>query len=226
MCVVVGVGPGNGAAFARRFDAEGYRLALLSRSTDTTAALAEELGDARAVVCDVADPAAVASAFAEVRAELGPVDVLIYNAAGGSWGTLDKVTTADFERAFRISALGAFAAAQEVLPGMTGRGDGAIVFVGSTAALRGKPFTVATAPARAAQRSLAQALARQGGPLGVHVSFMVLDGSVRNPGPDDNRSTPTVLHPEDVASAALFLVRQPRSTWTFELDLRPYVEPW
>jgi NAD(P)-dependent dehydrogenase (short-subunit alcohol dehydrogenase family) len=229
VCVVVGVGPGNGAALARRFHAAGYAVALLARSTNLTAELARELDGARAYACDVGDEASVAATFAAIARELGPVEVLLYNAGSGVWGTVEDVAAKDFEQAWRVNALGAFLASKQVIPAMKQAGAGSIVFIGATASRRGNVKTAAFAPAKAAQRSLAESMARHLWPAGVHVGLMILDGVVdlprtrqMMPGKPDS----FFIKPDDVAEAALQLVRQPRSTWTFELDVRPFGETW
>ncbi|HSS38922.1 MAG TPA: SDR family NAD(P)-dependent oxidoreductase, partial [Polyangia bacterium] len=149
VCVVVGVGPGNGAALARRFHREGYAVALLARSADLIAALAQELDGARAYPCDMADEADVSRTFAAIAADLGPVDVLVYNAGSGVWGTVEDVSAKDFEQAWRVNALGAFLAAKQVVGPMKKAGRGSIVFIGATASRRGNVKTAAFAPAKA-----------------------------------------------------------------------------
>ncbi|HEY4239520.1 MAG TPA: SDR family oxidoreductase [Kofleriaceae bacterium] len=224
VCVVLGVGPGNGAAFARAFAAAGYRVALLARSTELSSELERTLPGSRAFSCDAGDPASIARAFAEIRASLGEPATIIYNAGTGAFGGLDKVDVAAFESAWRVNALGAFAVAKELSPSTQ-----ALVFVGATASRRGGPNTTAFAPAKAAQRSLAESLARQLWPKGVHVGLLILDGVVDLPRtrkmlPDKPDSF--FLHPDDVAAAALSLVRQPRGAWSFELEVRPFGETW
>jgi NAD(P)-dependent dehydrogenase (short-subunit alcohol dehydrogenase family) len=229
VCVVVGVGPGNGAALARRFAAEGYALALLARSEELSAALARELGDARAYACDVAEPAALERTFAAIAAELGAVEVLVYNAGSGVWGTIAEVSAADFERAWRVNTLGAFVASQCVVPAMKQAGRGAIVFIGATASRRGNVKTLAFAPAKAAQRSLAESLARNLWPAGIHVAVVIVDGVVDLPTtrqrmpekPDD-----FFVKPTELAESVLQITRQPRSAWSFEVEVRPFKESW
>ena len=229
VCVVVGVGEGNGAAFARAFARRGMSVALLARGTDFTTRLADELEDARAYPCDVADPASIATAFDRIRADLGDPAVLIYNAGSGVRGDAASVSLEDFENAWRVNALGALAASQQVIPAMETAGAGAIVFVGATASLRGGPQTAAFAPAKAAQRSLAESMARSLWPQGIHVSLIVIDAVVDLPRtrermpdkPDD-----FFIAPNDVAATAVWLVEQPRSAWTFEATVRPFGEKW
>jgi NAD(P)-dependent dehydrogenase (short-subunit alcohol dehydrogenase family) len=222
VCAVCGIGPKNGASFARRFSKEGYAVALLSRSTDYSEKLASELGDAKAYACDVTDEAAVEKAFAAVKSDLGDVDVLVFNAGSGTWGNIEDLDAAAFEKSWRVNALGCFLTAKRVIPAMIDRGAGNIVVVGATASLRGKPFTTAFAPAKAAQRSLAQAMARHLGPKGIHVSLMIIDGMIDKPSGDEIKT----LDPDDIAEAAFQLTRQNKSAWTFELDLRPHSESW
>ena len=176
VCAVVGIGPQNGASFARRFASEGYAVALLSRKTDYSSQLAAELESAQAYACDVTDALAVETAFTRVAAELGEIDVLVYNAGSGVWGNIEELSAQDFEQSWRINAMGAFLVSKQVIPSMKEKKSGAIIFVGATASLRGKPFTTAFAPAKAAQRSLAQAMARHLWPSGIHVSLIIIDG--------------------------------------------------
>lgn len=224
VCTIVGVGPGNGAAFARRFTEAGYAIALLARSTAYTNELAAELDDARAYECDASDPDSVVDAFSRVRDDMGDTQILIYNAGGGSWQTVEEVSVEDFERGWRVNALGALVAAQQVLPAMQSKGEGNIVFVGATASLRGGPKAAGFASAKAAQRSLAQSMARHLGPRGIHVSLMIIDGIIRSerrPGSEGER-----LEAKDIASLAHYLTTQPSSCWSFEVDARPFKEKW
>ena len=223
VCVVVGIGPKNGAAFARRFAAEGYSVALLSRKTDYSNELVAELQTAKAYACDVTDPSAVEAAFAAVRSDLGQVDVLVYNAGSGVWGDIEEISAHDYEQAWRINSMGAFLTAKQVIPAMKEKGAGSIIIVGATASLRGKPFTTAFAPAKASQRSLAQAMARHLWPSGVHVALIIIDGAVKTP---DAPEAPQSLNPNDIATTAYFLSQQPRSAWSFEVDVRPSQENW
>lgn len=156
VCAVVGVGPGNGEAFARQFAADGYAVALLARRADLSERLAKELPLARAYGCDASDAASVETAFGGIRAELGELDVLIFNAGSGVWGTIEDVSPEDFERAWRVNALGLFLAARQAIPAMRRRGQGAIIVVGATASRRGVAGTAAFAPAKMAQKALAE----------------------------------------------------------------------
>lgn len=230
VCVVVGVGPGNGAAIARRFAREGHRVALLARSAATTDALARELGDdARAYAADASDAASLERTFARIQAELGDVDVLVHNAGSGAWGTVEEITPGDLEASWRVNALGALVASQQVIPSMRRKGGGAIVFIGATASRRGGPRSAAFSAAKAAQRSLAESMARHLWPSGIHVAVVVIDGIVDLPAtrmrmadkPDE-----FFVKPDDVAATVLWLVQQPRSAWSFEVEARPFGERW
>lgn len=229
VCAVVGVGPGNGAALARRFHREGYAVALLARSSEFSATLATELEGSRAYACDVGDEAALERTFAAIAAEMGPVEALLYNAGSGVWGNIEEVSARDFEQSFRINALGAFVAAKQVIPAMKQAGRGNIVFIGATASRRGNVKTAAFAPAKAAQRSLAESLARYLWPAGIHVAVVILDGVVDLPRtrkmmPDKPQSF--FVSPDDLAESVLALTQQKRSVWSFELEARPFGETW
>ena len=225
VCAIVGIGPGNGASFARKFDQEGYSVAMLSRSTTLSSELAQELGEAKAYACDASDPAAVVAAFEQVRTDLGEVNTLIYNAGSGSWKNVEEITPEEFELSWRINTLGALVASQQVIPAMKRAGTGSIIFIGATASLRGVPMTAGFAPAKAAQRILAQSMAKHLWPQGIHVAVMIIDGGIRSP--DTPRSDGAdKLEPDDIALIAHYLTTQPESAWSFEVDVRPMLEKW
>ena len=227
--MVLGIGPGNGAAIAQRFSQAGFQLALLSRSTALSARLADELGNARAYVCDASDPESVKTAFAGIRKDLGEINVLVYNAGSGTWGNVEDVSASDLENAWRVNALGAFVATREVIPAMKQRGTGSIIFIGATASRRGAARAAAFAQAKAAQRVLAESMARHLWPAGIHVALVVIDGVVdlartRARMPDKPESF--FVKPDDVAATVWWLTQQPRSTWSFEVEARPFGEVW
>jgi len=228
-CVIVGAGPGNGLALGGKFLAAGYTTALLARSSQNLEALKESLPDAYTHLCDVTDAKSIRSAFADVERDLGRTDVLIYNAGSGVFGSIDDIDADAFEQAWRVNALGCFHSVETVLPGMRGAGAGKIIVMGATAAKRGGARFAAFASAKAAQYNLAQSLARHLGPENIHVAYIVIDGVIDIPRtrarmpdkPDD-----FFLDPNDIADAVLRVSEQPRSAWTFEIDLRPYCEKW
>ncbi len=229
ICAVVGVGPGNGAALARRFHAAGYRVALLARSTELSNALVQELEGARAYACDVADETSVTAAFSAIASELGPVEVLLYNAGSGVWGTVEDISAKDFEQSWRVNTLGDFVAAKQVIGPMKRAGHGSIVFIGATASRRGNVKTAAFAPAKAAQRSLAESMARYLWPAGIHVAVVILDGVVDLPRtrkmmPDKPDSF--FVSPAELAESVWQVTEQKRSVWSFEVEARPFGETW
>ena len=225
VCAIIGIGPGNGASFARQFAGEGYAVALLSRSTDYSNELAKELDDAKAYACDASNPAAIVAAFDQVKSDLGPVETLIYNAGSGSWKNIEEISTEEFELGWRINTLGALVSSQQVIPAMKEARKGSIIFVGATASLRGVPMTAGFAPAKAAQRILAQSMAKHLWPQGIHVAVMIIDGGIRSP--DQPKSDKGEnLEPDDIASLAYYLTTQPKSAWSFEVDARPMLEKW
>jgi NAD(P)-dependent dehydrogenase (short-subunit alcohol dehydrogenase family) len=229
VCVVVGIGPGIGAACARRFHAEGYAVALLARSEDTSASLAQELAGARAYACDAGDAASVERAFTSIAAEMGPVDTVVYNAGSGSWGSVEDITPAQFEDAWRVNALGALLVSKSVVGPMKKAGSGNIVFIGATASRRGNVKTAAFAPAKAAQRSLAESMARTLWPAGIHVALVIVDGVVDLPRSRkmlEGKPESFFVKPDDVASTVFDLTRQKRSAWSFEVEARPFGESW
>ncbi len=231
VCAIVGVGEGNGAALARAFARSGMATALLARRADFTSNLARELYGARAYTCDVSDASSVARAFAAIRAEMGDPAVLVYNAGSGVWGDVESVGLDAFEAAWRTNAYGAFAASREVLPAMRAVSAGTIIFIGATASLRGGPRTAAFAPGKAAQRSLAESMARTLWPHGIHVALIVVDAVVdllRTRQTLTDKPDSFFLRPGDTAATAVWLAgqQQPPSAWTFEIAVRPYGEKW
>ena len=229
VAVVVGVGPGNGAAFARRFAAEGYAVALLARSAETSQELASSVGGARAYACDVTDSSAIDRTFDAIRRDLGEPEVIVYNAGSGVWGRIDEVTAADFEGAWRVNALGAFLVSRQVIPAMKRAGRGAIVFVGATASRKGGPRSAAFSAAKGAQRSLAESMARALWPAGIHVALIVVDGVVDLPRTRErmpDRPDSFFIRPDDVAEIAFRLTQQNPSAWSFEVEARPFGETW
>ncbi len=230
VCVIVGAGPGNGAAFGRRFVDAGYRVALLARGAEKVEAIAAELGDnARGYAYDATDPGAAGGVFSRIVGELGPVNTLVYNAGGGSFKTIDEASVEDFEEGWRTNTLGCVIAAKQVVPGMREAGGGNIVIIGATASVRGGAGAAPFASAKAAQRSLAQSLARQLGPEGIHVAYVIIDGVIdleRTRARMPDKPADFFLQPAHIADAVHYLTQQPRSAWTFELDVRPFGERW
>jgi NAD(P)-dependent dehydrogenase (short-subunit alcohol dehydrogenase family) len=229
VCVVTGVGPGTGTALARRFAAGGHRVAMIARSEERLSEVARTIPGSHGYAADVGDATAVQAAFERIRAELGPVGTLLYNAGSGVFAPFLDMTPDLFEAAWRVNALGLLLCAREVAPAMVEAGRGTILVTGATASLRGGMNFAAFAPAKAAQRSLAQSMARNLGPHGIHVGYVIVDGVIDIPitrsmlsdRPDD-----FFLAPDAIAETFWQLAHQDRSAWTFELDVRPFGEKW
>ena len=229
VCAIVGVGPGNGAAFARRFAAAGQRVALCARDLAALETLAKDIPGSRAYAYDASVPEAAETVFARVREDLGAVTTLVYNAGSAVFGDIDSLDFESFRRAWEVNAGGLFQAARAVLPDMRGAGGGNIVVIGATASVKGNPGFAAFASAKAAQRGLTQSLARKLGPENIHVAYVIVDGVIDIPRtrkllPD--RPDDFFLKPDEIARSVHFLTQQDRAAWTFELDLRPYAEKW
>src|ERR1700722_16878817 len=227
VCAVVGVGPGLGAALARRFSKE-YSVALIARGEDKLVGLAKEIETAGCkaipVSADFSKTADIATAFDKVRRELGEVDVLLYNAAMRPFGKLMDTKPSTFENTWRVTTFGAFLSAQEVVPAMLKRGAGTILFTGATAGIKPFPTSAAFGPAKFAMRGLAQVMARDLGPKGIHVAYVNIDGPIdmpfirqRLPNAEDQ----DLLKPSAIAETYWHLAHQDPSCWTQEIDVRP-----
>lgn len=214
VCVVAGVGPGLGEHAARRFAAGGCRVALLARDAARLANISASILGSRPYSCDVTDSKLVAKTFAAIQADLGDVDALIYNVGGGPFRPFDNITGSELEDGFRGNVLGLLLTAQQVGPEMAKRGHGVIGVTGATSSWRSLPTTAGFAPGKFASRGLAESLARQLGPKGVHVFHAVIDGGISS-----NRTSKMAMHPADIAEAYYNLALQPRSAWTFELSV-------
>jgi NAD(P)-dependent dehydrogenase (short-subunit alcohol dehydrogenase family) len=230
LAVVTGVGPGLGAALVCRFAAS-YAVAILARKADYLKALASEIRQTGATVldvsCDVSDRTQVSEAFRAIRVDLGEPEVLLYNAGSGSFGTIAEITPEQYEADWRVNALGAFLAAREVAPGMITRGRGTMLFTGATAGVKAGPRSVSFGPAKFAMRGLAQSLARDLGPKGIHVAWINVDGSIDIPGARGLKPSlkeDDFLKPDAITETYWHLVHQDPSAWTLDIDLRPFKE--
>ena len=229
VCVVAGAGPGTGAALCRRFAAGGYRTAMLARDTDRLAALEREIDGSRGYAVDVADAAGVKDVVARITADLGTPAVLVHNAVAGHFGEFLDVPPEALEHTFRTNVMSLMHLGQALVPAMIERGGGAIVVTGNTSAWRGSANFAGFAPSKAAQRILAQAMARSLGPKGIHVAYVVIDAVIDVPWtraafaarPDDFFAKPAAI-----ADTVFHIAGQDRSAWTFEVDLRPFGEKW
>ncbi|MGH7965852.1 MAG: SDR family NAD(P)-dependent oxidoreductase [Candidatus Binatia bacterium] len=230
VAVVVGVGPGLGAALARRF-AEKYAVALLARKEDSLTVLVKEIegtrGHALAVPTDVSQAEQITNAFAVIRRELGMPAMLLYNAAMRPFGRLMETKPSTFENTWSVSTFGAFLCAQQVVPDMLTRGQGVILFTGATAGVKPFPTSAAFGPAKFALRGLAQVLARDLGPQGIHVAYVNVDGAIDMPlirQRFPHLTEEDLLNPAAIAESYWHLAHQDRSAWTQELDVRPFKE--
>ena len=229
VCVVAGVGPGLGGALVRRWHVEGFQVAAISRTLDNAERETAGLENAKAFSCDITEADQSAETIKRICADMGTPEVLLYNAGGGVRGSIDEIDEEDFTFSWRINALGLFIWAKALSPHMAAAGKGVIGVTGATASLRGKPFTTGFAAAKAAQRSLAQSLARDLGPKGVHVFYAIIDGGIDNPRTRERRPDMPLeglLNADDIAGTYMDLANQKRSAWTFEVDLRPHMENW
>jgi short-subunit dehydrogenase len=229
VCLIAGVGPGTGSALARKFAVGGYRLALLARSEERLAALEKELPNARGYRCDVSDPAQVEATASAVERDLGSPAVLIHNAVGGAIGTFLEIDPAILNRNFQVNTMGLLYLARRFAPTMVSAGKGAIIATGNTSAWRGRPDRAAFAPTKAAQRILAEAMARELGPKGVHVAYVVIDAVIdlewtRKRYPD--RPDEFFIKPPAIADEIWHVAHQDRSAWSFNVELRPFGETW
>jgi NAD(P)-dependent dehydrogenase (short-subunit alcohol dehydrogenase family) len=228
---ILGVGPGLGAAVARRFARQGYAVALMARREGSVAGVREEIeaagGTALPVSADATDPVSVAAAFDEVRNNLGAPEVFVYNAGAFQMGGILDLSPEKFDECFKANCAGAFYAAQQVLPAMVEAGRGTVLLTGATAAMRGGARFSALAVGKFGLRALAQSMAREFGPQGIHVAHVVVDGQIDTPRVREmspGREDHTMLSPDAIAEAYWQLHAQDRTAWTLELDLRPAVE--
>jgi NAD(P)-dependent dehydrogenase (short-subunit alcohol dehydrogenase family) len=227
VAVVVGVGPGLGAALCRRFAKAGMRVAAAARDGERVSALAKAVG-ARGYGCDATEEAAVNGFFASVAHEIGEPTLVVYNAGAYAPKPVIDTTAAEFERCWRIGCFGGFLVGRAAARGMLARGHGTILFTGATASLRGGANFVNLAVGKFGLRALAQSMARELGPKGVHVAHVIIDGQIaaeHRPGRSPAvRAPDAFLHDDSIAEVYWQLHTQPRNAWTLELDVRPWVE--
>ncbi len=226
VAVVVGVGPGLGSALARRFAKAGMAVAVARRNPERLAELAEEIG-AKPYDCDATDGNSVEELFAAVEDDLGRPVLTVYNAGAYKPGGVLEISAEDFERCWRIGCLGGFHVGRAAARRMVEAGEGTILFTGATASLRGSAKFANLAVPKFGLRALAQSMARDLGPRGVHVAHTIIDGQIASERPGsraEERGPDAVLAPAAIAEAYYQLHAQPRSAWTQELDLRPCME--
>jgi NAD(P)-dependent dehydrogenase (short-subunit alcohol dehydrogenase family) len=221
--LLVGTGPGLSASLARLFAREGLQVALAARDTAKLASLCSETG-ARAFACDAADAASVAALFTALDADGAP-DLVVYNASGRLRGPITDLDPAEVARTIAVSAFGGFLVAQQAARRMLPHGHGAIALTGATAGVKGFARSAPFAMGKFALRGLAQSLARELGPQGIHVAHFVIDGGIRAAHrPDPPEAPDSTLDPDAIAETYWSVLRQPRSAWTWEVEVRPWVE--
>jgi NAD(P)-dependent dehydrogenase (short-subunit alcohol dehydrogenase family) len=223
------VGPGTGTAIVRRFHEGGYRVAMIARTAERLGVLADELPNAFAYPCDMADAAAVEETLGRIGHELAAPSVAVHNAVGGAFGDFLSIAPDQLEANFQVNVMGLLHLGRAVAPAMIAAGEGAIIVTGNTSALRGKANFSGFAPTKAAQRILAESMARTLGPQHVHVAYIVIDAVIDlewtrrrfNDQPDG-----FFIKPASIAENAWYLAHQDPSAWTFLSELRPYGESW
>ncbi|RZF26734.1 SDR family NAD(P)-dependent oxidoreductase [Paraburkholderia sp. UYCP14C] len=227
--LITGVGPGTGAAIVRRFADGGYDVAMVARNEQRLKKIESEIRGTKAFPVDVTDSASFAETLDRIFGDFGPPDVVIHNAVGGAFGNFLQIDPAILERNFHVNVTAFLALARRVAPAMIEAGAGAIIATGNTSALRGKSNFAGFAPTKAAQRILAEAIARELGPKGIHVAYLVIDAVIdvewtraaRPDAPDD-----FFILPADIAGELWHVAHQPRSAWSFYLEVRPFKETW
>ena len=225
--LIVGAGSGISAAFARALYGEGYRVALAARATEKLGALAKDI-DALALAVDATDAEGVAKLFAEVDRVFDRLDVVLYNASYRTRGPFLDLDPKEVAKSIEVSAFGGFLVAQAAARRMVKQGDGAIFFTGASASVKGYALSAPFAMGKFALRGLAQSMARELQPKGIHVAHFVIDGGVRNAErgrTEGAGATPdSLLDPVAIAETYMAVLKQPRSAWSLEVELRPWVE--
>ena len=219
--LIVGAGDGLSTSLARLLAQSGLSVALAARNPEKLSGLCAETG-ASAFACDAQDRAQVARLFEDVEEKLGPPDVVIYNASARARGPLTTLDPDDVRRTLLVSAFGAFLVAQRAVPAMLDKASGAILFTGASASVKGYAESAPFAMGKFALRGLAQSMARELSPKGIHVAHFVIDGQIRRRSDDD--SGDSKLDPDAIAQTYINVLMQPRSAWTSEVELRPWVE--
>ncbi len=229
VALVTGVGPGTGAAIARRFAHGGYAVAMLARNRERLGVLEREIANSHAYPCDVTDEAQLDSTIEAIRSGLGTPSVLIHNAVGGAFGNFMEIDPEVLNRNFQVNTMALLHLARRLAPAMIEAGQGAIIASGNTSALRGRANFAGFAPTKAAQRILAESIARELGPKGIHVAYVLIDAVIDlewtrkrfADAPDD-----FFIKPAAIADEIWHVAHQDRSAWSFNVEVRPFRETW
>jgi NAD(P)-dependent dehydrogenase (short-subunit alcohol dehydrogenase family) len=222
--LIVGAGAGLSAALARVFAQSGLKVALAARTVDDLAGIGKETG-AKAFACDAVKRDDVAKLFASATREIGEPEVVVYNASYRARGPFVELDPAEVEKSIAVSAFGGFLVAQEAAKRMLPKGRGAILFTGASASIKGYAQSAPFAMGKFALRGLAQSMARELSPAGIHIAHFVIDGGIKGARRAEPADKPdSMLDPDAIASNYLHVLTQPRSAWTWEMELRPWVE--
>ena len=222
--LIVGAGEGLSASLARLFAREGIRVALAARGIEKLGALCSETG-AKAFACNATEPGDVERLFGLVEREIAVPDLVVYNASGRARGAFAELVPNDVAQAIAVSAFGGFLVAQQAVKRMLPKRHGAILFTGASASVKGYAQSAPFAMGKFALRGLAQSMARELSPQGIHVAHFVIDGGIRSAVRAEPADRPdSMLDPDAIAASYWSVLQQPRSAWTWELELRPWVE--
>ncbi|MEM9809531.1 MAG: SDR family NAD(P)-dependent oxidoreductase [Cyanobacteria bacterium P01_D01_bin.56] len=241
ICLITGVGEGTGAAIARRLANGGYRLAIIARNHERLRKLEQEIPQAKAYGCDVSNLEKLLITIKQIQTEMGHPSVLIHNAVSATFGTFLNADPETLEHNFRVNTTSLLYLARQLVPAMLQAGSGTIVVTGNTAAHRGIPTYALFAPTKAAQRILAQSLARELGPKGIHVAYLTIDAAIATPWskalPVQGLNTAPLNQPQTIskdffcqpvhiADEIFHMAHQPQSAWSFDVEIRPFAEKW
>ena len=228
VCLITGVGPGTGSALVRRF-CKDYGVAMIARSEGRLASLERELPNVRGYPCDVSNSDQLKASIDSIRNEFGDPSVVVHNAVGGAFGNFLEIEPMVLEQNFRTNTMALLHLGRAVAPEMISKGRGSIIITGNTSAYRGMPGFAGFAPTKAAQRVLAESMARDLGPKGVHVGYVAIDAVIdlewtrkRMPHKEDD----FFCKPEDIADECYRIAHQPNSAWSFSSIIRPFGENW
>ena len=232
ICMITGLGEGTGGYTAKKFSKEGYRIAMLARSAERLERFEKELEGSKGYVCDVSNIDHLKETCSQIKKDMGSPEVLIHNAVKGNFEKLLDGKPEWLEENFRINTTSLMYLAHELIPDMIKSKKGVIIVTGNTAAKRGIANTPYFAPTKAAQRILAQSLARDFGPKGIHVAYLMVDASINTPWTrtriEKQINQPDIIfaQPEDIADEIHHIAQQERSAWSFDVEVRPDIEEW
>jgi len=229
LCLITGVGPGTGKALVKKFASQGYSVIMVARDAERLASIKKEVPNTFAYPCDVSDEAAVNDMASQVVEEIGEPNVVFHNAVRGTFGHFLEISPSDLEENFRVNTMGMLYLARAFAPSMIERQSGVLMASGNTSALRGKPRFSAFAPSKAAQRILCESLARDLGPKGIHVAYLVIDAVIdlewtRKMFSEEKDEF--FISPDAIADTAYHVAHQERSAWSFNVEVRPFGENW